>query len=145
MQSSSETLSPPTTGDGRLPTVSPSLNNRESFEKDIEKGDPKSNQDHHVDQHHQDDRKPKEETNLIGWDGPDDPENPQNWPKSKKYTVTIFYASMTFCLTFASSIFSTATEVTAKLFDVSNEVMVLGTSLFVLVRLSVLLLRETTY
>jgi len=52
--------------------------------------------------------------------------------KKKKYTVTIFYASLTFCLTFASSIFSTATMVTAKLFGVSNEVMTLGTSLFVL-------------
>ena len=75
----------------------------------------------------------KEESNLIGWDGPNDPENPQNWSKSKKYTVTIFYSSMTFCLTFASSIFSTATHVTAKLYGVSDEVMVLGTSLFVLV------------
>lgn len=73
-----------------------------------------------------------QENNLVGWDGPDDPENPMNWSKRKKYTVTIFYASLTFCLTFASSVFSTATMVTAKLFGVSNEVMTLGTSLFVL-------------
>lgn len=33
---------------------------------------------------------------------------------------------MTFCLTFASSVFSTATMVTAKLYGVSNEVMTLG-------------------
>ena len=76
---------------------------------------------------------PKKDPNLIGWDGPNDPQNPQNWPKSKKYYVTIWYASMTFCLTFASSIFSTATHVTAKKYGVSDEVMVLGTSLFVLV------------
>lgn len=70
--------------------------------------------------------------NVVGWDGPDDPENPMNWPLRKKYTTTVFYATLTFCLTFASSVFSTATMVTAKLFGVSNEVMVLGTSLFVL-------------
>lgn len=71
------------------------------------------------------------EANLVGWDGPDDPENPMNWPKKKKYLITVFYATLTFTLTFSSSVFSTATMVTAKLFGVSNEVMTLGTSLFV--------------
>lgn len=78
------------------------------------------------------DRKKQEESNLVGWNGPDDPENPMNWPRSKKFFVTVLYASVTFCLTFASSVFSTATEITARKFDVSNEVMTLGTSLFVL-------------
>ena len=78
------------------------------------------------------DRQKQEENNLVGWDGPDDPENPMNWSKKKKYTVTVFYATLTFCLTFASTVFSTATMVTAKLFGVSNEVMTLGTGLFVL-------------
>ena len=134
--SSSETLSPPTTGGGRLPNVSPLHSNRKSFEKDIEKGDhnPIDNHEaHQGSEEEEEGRQMKEESNLIGWDGPDDPENPQNWPKSKKYTVTVFFSSLTFCLTFASSIFSTATEVTAKLFGVSNEVMALGTGLFVLV------------
>lgn len=39
---------------------------------------------------------------------------------------------MTVCVTFASSVFSTASTVTAEKFGVSQEVMVLGTSLFVL-------------
>ena len=73
------------------------------------------------------------DNNVVGWDGPNDPLNPQNWSKSKKYTTTVFYATMTFCITFASSVFSTATPVTAKLFGVSTEVMTLGTSLFVFV------------
>ena len=142
--SSSDTLSPPTTGDGKphhphhpiSPSPSPSptqSHNDDGFGKDIEKGDPGSKENNEVDQGDVDKRQTKEENNLVGWDGPDDPENPQNWPRSKKYTVTIFYASMTFCLTFASSVFSTATMVTAKLFGVSSEVMTLGTSLFVLV------------
>ena len=73
------------------------------------------------------------ENNVVGWDGPNDPQNPQNWKKSKKYMITVFYASLTFCVTFSSSVFSSATAVTAKTFGVSDEVMTLGTSLFVLV------------
>lgn len=80
--------------------------------------------------------KSKEETNtkdpnLVDWDGPDDPENPQNMPKWRKWVVTMSMSSMTMWLTFASSVFSTATLVTAKEFGVSTEVMVLATSLVV--------------
>ncbi|KAF2015544.1 MFS general substrate transporter [Aaosphaeria arxii CBS 175.79] len=70
--------------------------------------------------------------NLVDWDGPDDPENPMNFSRSKKWTITMLLGFVTFCITFASSVFSTATIQTAKKFNVSNEVMVLGTSLFVL-------------
>ena len=73
------------------------------------------------------------ETDIVGWDGSDDPDNPENWSTVKKSMVTCFYAALTFCLTFASSVFSTATVVTSKLYGVSTEVMTLGTSLFVLV------------
>lgn len=55
-----------------------------------------------------------------------------NWPKWKKWLITFALGLMTFCITFASSVFSTATTVTAQQFGVSQEVMVLGTSLFVL-------------
>lgn len=71
--------------------------------------------------------------NLIEWDGPNDPENPMNFPRWRKWMITIVLGFATFCITFASSVFSTATQVTAEQFGVSNEVMVLGTSLFVLV------------
>ena len=88
-----------------------------------------------VNQNDQNDRQTQREEFLVGWDGPNDPQNPQNWKSSKKYTMTVFYASLTFCVTFSSSVFSPATAVTAKVFGVSNEVMTLGTSLFVLVSL----------
>lgn len=74
----------------------------------------------------------EKDPNLIEWDGPDDPENPQNWSVGYKWFVTIMLGMTTFVITFASSVFSTATQPTAKQFGVSNEVMVLGTSLFVL-------------
>ncbi|KAL4998589.1 major facilitator superfamily domain-containing protein [Aspergillus recurvatus] len=81
------------------------------------------------------DEKPSEQKskdpNLIEWDGPDDPENPQNMPHWRKWVITMTLSSMTMWLTFASSVFSTATMVTAQQFGVSTEVMILATSLVV--------------
>lgn len=71
-------------------------------------------------------------TNIVTWDGPDDPENPMNFSRSKKWRITMVTAIMTFCVSFASSVFSTATEVTAVKWGVSLEVMILGVSLYVL-------------
>lgn len=73
-----------------------------------------------------------QDPNMVDWNGPDDPENPQNWPKSKKWLVTLALAFLTLTITFASSVFSAATMVVAKQFGVGLEVGVLGTALFVL-------------
>ncbi|KAJ5083525.1 hypothetical protein N7456_012952 [Penicillium angulare] len=74
--------------------------------------------------------KPTEkDPNLVEWDGPNDPENPQNFSNPRKWLITVSMSSMTMWITFATSVFSTATTVTAKEFNVSTEVMVLGTSL----------------
>jgi DHA1 family multidrug resistance protein-like MFS transporter len=73
----------------------------------------------------------EKDPNLVDWDGPDDCENAMNFPTWRKWLYTAIYGSMTFCITFASTVFSTATVATAKEFDVSVEVMTLGTSLFV--------------
>jgi hypothetical protein len=69
---------------------------------------------------------------LVEWDGPDDPENPMNWSYGKKWLVTLMMGMMTFCVTFASSVFSNATMPVAKEYGVSTVVSTLGTSLFVL-------------
>jgi hypothetical protein len=71
---------------------------------------------------------------IVDWSGPSDPENPMNWPVWRKWCITALLGSLTFVITFASSVFSTATIATAKEFGESVEVMVLGTSLFVFVR-----------
>ncbi|KKK13508.1 hypothetical protein ARAM_003518 [Aspergillus rambellii] len=68
---------------------------------------------------------------LVEWDGADDPENPQNMPPWRKWLITMTMSSMTMWITFASSVFSTATRVTAEEFHVSTEVMTLATSLVV--------------
>lgn len=76
--------------------------------------------------------KPAEkDPNLVDWDGPEDPENPRNFSRLRKWVITVTMSSMTMWVTFSSSVFSTATMVTAEHFGVSTEVMILGTSLTV--------------
>lgn len=74
---------------------------------------------------------PEKDPSLVEWDGPDDPEHPQNLPRWRKWVITISMALMTTWVTFSSSVFSTATRVTAKQFGVGTEVTTLGTSLVI--------------
>ena len=69
---------------------------------------------------------------VVEYNGPDDPLNPQNLAVWKKWSFTFILGFITLSTTFASSVFSTATQATADEFGVSNEVMVLGTALFIL-------------
>lgn len=68
---------------------------------------------------------------LVEWDGPHDPENPQNWSSKFKWYTIMILACMTFVVSFGSSVWSTATTVTAEEFGVSQEVMILGVTLYV--------------
>lgn len=68
--------------------------------------------------------------NLVEWDGPNDPGNPVNLPKARKWLATICFSLLNFTTTFASSVFSSAGVPASKYFHVSEEVMVLGTSLY---------------
>ena len=74
----------------------------------------------------------KIDPNVIEFDGPDDPLDPQNMPPWRKWVLAVSLGSITLVVTFASSVFSTATAVTANEFGVPLEVTTLGTSLFVL-------------
>ncbi|KOS44536.1 hypothetical protein ACN38_g4534 [Penicillium nordicum] len=74
----------------------------------------------------------EKESLIVDWDGPNDPDMPKNFPTWRKWVITMMLGQMTICVTFGSSVFSTATKQTGKKFGVSSEVMVLGVSLFVL-------------
>lgn len=71
-------------------------------------------------------------SNLVEWDGINDPENPMNFSLGRKIWMSTMASFMTFGVSFASSVFSADTRATAKKFNVSEEVMVLGVSLYVL-------------
>ncbi|WPH05002.1 MFS general substrate transporter [Acrodontium crateriforme] len=70
--------------------------------------------------------------NIVTWDGPNDLDNPVNWSRSRKWASTLALGFTTFCVTFASSVFSSGTEAAAKEFGVSTEIMIFATALFVL-------------
>lgn len=65
------------------------------------------------------------ETNLsegiVGWEGQDDPENPQNFPSSRKWGLLALMAGITFVSPLASSMLSPATEYVGADFGVTNE------------------------
>lgn len=67
---------------------------------------------------------------LVTWNGPKDPENPQNWPRHKKLLRSFAPLAVIFSISFCSSIFGSATSVTAQQYGVSEEVMSLGVALF---------------
>ncbi|KAI9760313.1 MAG: hypothetical protein M4579_001717 [Chaenotheca gracillima] len=75
---------------------------------------------------------PEQEEYVVEFDGVDDPLHAQNWPLRKKVLTGTMLGYMTLVSAFGSSIFSSATGAVAAYFGVSQEVGVLGISLFVL-------------
>jgi DHA1 family multidrug resistance protein-like MFS transporter len=116
----------------RRPASRDSLDMDIDPEKDLERGgmapDTKEKEEELEKQREEQQKDP----NLIEWDGLNDLDHPMNWNLSKKWAATIALGFMTFCVTFASSVFSNATVPTAKEFGVSTEVTTLGTAVFVL-------------
>ncbi|KAK0894926.1 hypothetical protein LTR02_012038 [Friedmanniomyces endolithicus] len=53
-------------------------------------------------------KKGEKDINLVTWDGPDDPDNPKNWPKKKKWAATITVSMFTFISPVSSSMIAPA-------------------------------------
>lgn len=94
--------------------------NRESNsnDDDSEQGRPRGNPDK------------KNNPNEVDWDGPDDPENPQNWSQKRKWILTLLVSFLTVNVTFASSAPSSATQQIAQEFQIGQVTATLITSLF---------------
>jgi hypothetical protein len=70
--------------------------------------------------------------NIVGWDGPDDPQNPMNWSVKKTMGITVLLGFTAMGASFASSLFSLTFDAVSAQFGVSTEVTTLSLSLFVL-------------
>ena len=77
--------------------------------------------------------KPKKDPHLIEFSDLHPNVHPQNWKTGYKWAVTTVMAVLTLAITFTSSMFSTAAITVSENFNVSQEVTVLGTSLYVMV------------
>ncbi|KAF7969482.1 hypothetical protein HWV62_27281 [Athelia sp. TMB] len=75
---------------------------------------------------------PDVDADLVTWDGPADPANPQNWSRRYKWCITLVCCLMTVNVTFASSAPSTTTAAIAADFHVSAEQTYLITTVFLL-------------
>ncbi|EAW08799.1 putative MFS multidrug transporter [Aspergillus clavatus NRRL 1] len=70
---------------------------------------------------------------LVTWDGPDDPENPKNWPDKKKWAAVITVSLFTFISPVSSSMVAPALPSIAGEFQIGDQVTSqLTLSIFVL-------------
>ncbi|KAJ3917217.1 MFS polyamine transporter [Lentinula edodes] len=70
---------------------------------------------------------------IVDWDGPDDPKNPKNWPRSRKWAATLIVALFTFVSPVASAMIAPGSQQVADEFGItSNVVLDMITSIFVL-------------
>ncbi|KAF5313706.1 hypothetical protein D9611_010230 [Ephemerocybe angulata] len=84
--------------------------------------------------------KPPMERNLEGeeivwvdWDGPNDPENPKNWPYKRKWAATLIVSAFTFISPVSSSMVAPATAEVARQFGMTNSALIAMTvSVFLL-------------
>ncbi|KAL9117180.1 MAG: hypothetical protein Q9187_006285, partial [Circinaria calcarea] len=60
------------------------------------------------------DSPPPVNLNLLTWDSPDDPENPKNWPTSKRWVATLIVSSFTFFTPLSSTMISPSTAAIAS-------------------------------
>ena len=59
---------------------------------------------------------------LVTWEGPDDPENPHNWPKHRIWASTLLIASFAFIAPMASTMVAPALDTIADEFDVQSDI-----------------------
>lgn len=75
---------------------------------------------------------PDKEMYIVSFEGADDPMHPFNWPFKKKSIAFVCLTLVVVAVAFGSSVFSTGTAQMEKEFHVSQEVITLGTALYVL-------------
>ena len=73
------------------------------------------------------------DSDLVTWNGDNDPENPHNWPVRKRVGVTAIWIIGNIVTTIASSIFASGASLIEEEFDISPTVATLGVSLFLVV------------
>ncbi|KAK2609626.1 hypothetical protein N8I77_003119 [Diaporthe amygdali] len=65
---------------------------------------------------------PTKDPNLVTWNGPNDPENPKNWPMSKKWATTMLVSAFTFISPVSSSMVAPALEIMARDLGITSTV-----------------------
>ncbi|KAH7112115.1 polyamine transporter 3 [Dendryphion nanum] len=70
---------------------------------------------------------------ALGWDSPDDPENPQNWPEKEKWTQIAIISTMTIVTPLGSSMFAPGIpKIMAEFKETSSIVATFVVSIYIL-------------
>ncbi|KAJ7364851.1 MFS polyamine transporter [Mycena albidolilacea] len=70
---------------------------------------------------------------VVDWTGPDDPLNPKNWSRNKKWAATLVVSAFTLISPVSSSMIAPASTQVAERFGITNDVVIgLVTSIFIL-------------
>ncbi|KAL4883964.1 major facilitator superfamily domain-containing protein [Aspergillus karnatakaensis] len=64
----------------------------------------------------------QQDPKLVTWNGPDDPDNPKNWPMSKKWAIVLMVSSFTFISPVSSSMVAPALTTLAKELNIEDAV-----------------------
>ncbi|SJX62955.1 probable mfs-multidrug-resistance transporter [Sporisorium reilianum f. sp. reilianum] len=115
-ESSASTRVPPSPTNNK--TKPEQRSNDDDNDTDSDQASPRGNPDESTD------------PNQVEWDGPDDPENPQNWSQKRKWAITVLCSFLTVNVTFASSAPSSATGQLVQEFQIGTVTATLITSLF---------------
>lgn len=73
----------------------------------------------------------QKDTQLCDWYAKDDPENPLNWPASKKLLIVVSIASYAFVVYMSAPIWTPSEEQFMQEFGTDHEYTALGLALFV--------------
>ncbi|KAH0828296.1 putative transporter [Fonsecaea pedrosoi] len=77
----------------------------------------------HQHQHHHHQPLTDLDHGIVGWDGPDDPENPLNFPRPRKWALLGLVSAITFVSPLASSMFAPAVGFLGEDFGVHQELV----------------------
>ncbi|TVY58113.1 Efflux pump radE [Lachnellula cervina] len=64
-----------------------------------------------------------EDTNIVDWEGPDDPENPMNWSSLKRWTHIMLVSAANFLSGIASSMFAPGVPALMEEFNSTNTIL----------------------
>ena len=87
--------------------------------KDIEKGAGPGS----ISSNDEPEEEPEDDTNVVDFDGPEDPENPMNWKASKKWGMVGLISAITFLTPLASSEFAPGVPEVMKEFHSTNNML----------------------
>jgi len=113
----------------------------DTYSKDIEKGAQSRAHSSHTDEQTLSSNAPApsanenepQDPNIVDWDGPDDPSNPQNWPARKKWGIIAALAAITLITPLASSFFAPGVPQVLRTFgETSNLIAAFVVSVYIL-------------